>query len=338
MKTHFLPITTIVADFIEDMGFEQKDLDDSLFTKWAIDATKLIHTDEQLCHQIALLDVKNYKAELPDDTKIMCEVAYRIPPKEEEGCGPKSERVIQYLQKTADDCELEINLKCPKCKKFECNGCGSGDVVVDVDRIWEMSNQHIHYSSKFMTVSHFGKGSSTHTPEFQLAKYVDHNWGGIQHLPKCMNLQCDNCTVEYSIKYPNIEVSFEEGELLVSYLGQVLDEEGNIMVPDHPSVIEAITDHITFKYFRKEYNNSKDMADYRAYVDARNSRDASIARARSAIQIPSPQAWMQKAYNSSLYGKMDLAYKDMIERTKKNTRHVGMRKSMTYNKHNRRFR
>lgn len=283
----------MVADFIEDMGFDQKLIDDELYKKWAIDATKLISTDEQLKHNIALLTVKNYKAELPDDIKIVCEVAFKQN-KEEEKCGSKKERIIQYTQSTADDCEIEINLKCPKCHKFECKGCNNhNDVVVDVDRIWEMSNTHYHYSSKFMRVSHFGQGYSAHTDMFRLMRHTTSDWFGVQHMPKCLNLNCPQCVEEYSIQFPNIEVSFEEGELLISYLGQMTDENGDIMVPNHPSVIEAISEHLHFKHFKRDYAISKRMEDYRAYVDARQHRDQAIGRARSAMQIPSFQDWTQ---------------------------------------------
>lgn len=292
MKVGFLPIESAIGDFLFDNDVSENKIDEELLKKWAVDAVKMISTDEQLHHRISLLDVNNYKVELPDGFKILCEVAYRLEP--EKNCGTKYQQLTKFAQRTPDGCELEINLKCPKCYKTECEGCGGDSIVVDVDRVWELANSYYNHSTRFMTdsgVKTFGRGEypSFYSDKFLLLKPASTSWFQLsKQLPDCANVHCQECSQSYMIEHPNIELSFEKGEILLAYLSTPVDSEGNNLVPDHVDAIEAVTSHILHKMCKMEWIKDKsDRAKYLAYKDTKLERDEAVGRARSALQIPS---------------------------------------------------
>lgn len=311
MRVDYVPITEVIKDFVEDNDSTEVEIDEELLKKWALNVIELINTDQQLVHKIGLFDVRNYKVKKPEDFSMVCEVAYRLEPVKQT-CS-RQEQIVQWVQGTDSDCELEINVVCPKCKKTGCTECGQNTAIVDVDRIWEQSNAFLHHINKYSTVSRFGRGKSVYDPNFKLLRFAGGDWDGIsRHFPNCMNLQeTENHT--YSFNPPNIELSFEKGEILLSYLAKKTDGKGDLMVPDHPTVYEAVLDYLTYKWHRKIYFKTKRSEDYRAYKDAQQMSEVSIGRSRSALQIPGFQefsAWLRK----NKYYRVNNAYDNLLNK------------------------
>lgn len=299
MKTGYVPLQTSIGQFISDFGIKGEEIDPELFAIWGEDATAEISTDEQLCMRIGILDVDNFKAEKPKDFKILCEIAYRK--EKPQGCGSRREEIVKLTQKVGADCEIDIHIKCPKCKKQECKGCGHPDhqqpIYVETDRIWELANSYYNHSTEFMTnegVQTFGRGrhSSRYSNSFQLMRPADTSWFQLQkHIPNCANVHCQNCEQTYMLNKDAIEVDFKKGELLVSYLATYTDENGNLMIPDHRSAIEAVTLYIGMKYYFRKMMMSNDRNDVVKYQMLKQESDIAIGRARSALQIPDIQSW-----------------------------------------------
>jgi len=316
MKTRYINIKTAIGEFIEDLDLQEKEIDEDLLVRQAEDAVRYFVTDEQTIHKIVILDVHNYKADCPNDFLINCEIAYRL--EKPEGCGTRKQQITKFAQSTAEGCELEISVSCPKCHKTECKGCGQDAVVVEVDRIWEMANSHYYHSTRFMSdrgVQSFGRGEypSVYSDTFQLMKPSTNDWFQIdKHLPDCANVHCQECKETYRFQDPNIEVSFRKGEILLAYLARPTDEDGNLLVPNDHRAFEAIQDYLTMKMCKKEYFSDKEnRAYYIAYKDAKQDWTQSAARARSALQIPSHEDWMAWI-NNNPYNKTDRAYDKRI--------------------------
>ena len=309
MKVEHISIMAAIQDFVEDHDLDETEIDEELLKKWALTVINLIKTDQQLVQKVALLDVRNYKVKSPIDFEMVCEVSYRLDKPDD--CPSNQQQISQWVQGTEEGCELEINIVCPKCHKTGCTECGQNEVVVDVDRIWEQSNAYLNHITKYSRVSRFGQGTSTHTPEFRLLSYAKSGYEGIsRHFPNCMNLK-EQCEHSYSLNLPNIELSFEKGEILLSYLAKQLDENGDLMIPNHELVFEAIVDYLTYKWHRKVYFRSREVKDYRAYKDAQAMSDISIGRARSALQIPGFQEFTAWLKNNKYY-KIDNAYDNLM--------------------------
>ena len=127
-----------------------------------------------------------------------------------------------------------------------------------------------------------------------------------QHIPECLNLSTDS-DIRYSIDNDIIDTNMKEGEILISYLGYKLDEEGSIMIPNHHKVFEAIFFSIEFKYFWMMWRKTADLKYRRVWSDAKSERNQLIGAARSALDIPDYDAfnhwiktvWFQRLPNGA---------------------------------------
>lgn len=313
MKVPYVSIKNAVFDWITDNKLSQEEVDEPLLIKWGVDCVRWCSTQEQLKHRIVILQVNNSRARLPDDFVLLAQAASNVRWEEPCICDqepqpdccsksipnynrlPKSRRedIVQWVQGTLEkDCELEINLKCPTCRKSDCD-CDSPVVEVDVDRIWEMAHPEIYYGH-FTRIGRFGYGpgqnspyASYYTPKFKLMRYATNDYHRLRNiLTDCPNVNCDNCYKEFILDLPYIEVDFGEGEILLSYLGRPLDGDGEIMIPDHPDVIEAIVNHLDYKWYRALWKKTGDRKDREVSTEAMQLREQHIGLAKSELQIP----------------------------------------------------
>lgn len=326
MKTRYVSIKNAVLDWITDNDLGHEEIDEPLLIKWAVDCVRWCSTEEQLKHRIAILQVENSRAKLPDDFEMLCQAASNVIEPEPcdcsqhpkpDCCGHKSrpkhrrvpktrrEDIVQWVQGTLEkECELEINLVCPTCHKTSCN-CETPIVEVNVDRIWEMANPQIYYSH-FTRMGKVGNGpglnspyASYYTPKFTLMNYSSNDFFNLKHiLTDCPNVDCRNCHKEFLLDLPYIEVDFGEGEILLSYLGKPLDGDGEIMIPDHPDIFEAITNHLDYKWYRMQWKKTKDSAARAISQEAMALREQHISYAKSALEVPEFQqfkSWMESS-------------------------------------------
>lgn len=304
----YVPITNAVQDFIQDNDLPHEEVEEQLLIKWAVDALRMVYTPRQFKHKIALLPVINSRAELPADFEIIGQAAANEYPYEycdckndpDNECCNRSTRthgsstnpgrredVIQWVQGTREpNCDIEINLVCDNCGSSQCE-CDSNTIVVDVDRTWELSHPEYYYSHH-NRVGRFGYGPSAlsgyyRNPEskFQLMRYASNDFHKLKYLiGECPNVDCTQCVHEFVINLPYIEVDFERGEVLISYLASVSDENGDPMMPDNPNVHAAIFWHLTSKWYWKK----NDMAKFQT---AQVMRDDNIRIAKSTLEFPS---------------------------------------------------
>lgn len=311
MHNSYVTKENIISDFVSDY---EVDLKEGLLHKWIDDITEQVCPDTTFINKVGFVDVKGFKAMKPKDIELVCEVAYRLDcPKDK--TLQRRERVSQWVQQTDEGCEIEINLKCPTCHKTDCNGCGKACpdfVEVDVSRIWELNNPFHNYMSKFGRVGSFGRGQSVYTPEFKLLKFKeDKAWRGLaKHLGECSNITCD-CEDSYYFTPSTIETTFKEGQLLLSYMARPSDDQGNLLIPDDPVIIEAVVDYLLYKTERKNYHKTREAKDYRAYMDAERVHYASLGRARSKLQMPSFESWSEWL-SKNRYHKIDSAYDNLL--------------------------
>lgn len=218
---------------------------------------------------------------------------------------PKSRRedIIQWTQSAfQEECDLEINLICPTCKTSNCS-CSSPVVEVDVDRIWEQAHPEIYYRN-YNKIGRVGYGpgpgspSSFYNPKFKLMRYALNNYFNVQNIvTHCPNVDCTNCTHEFMLNLPYIEVDFKRGEVLISYLGTQMDDHGDLLVPDHPSVFAALNYHLQYKWFNRLYLRSSDPSAGQKAQAAMQKREQEIGMANSALNMPDFSqfySWMEQ--------------------------------------------
>lgn len=252
------------------------------------DALDRILTAEQLTQKIVLLPVENYKVELPDDFKYVDQAAYR------ETCDYTNQTRIEVSQLTqkilGTDCHLEVNVKCPTCGDHNPCTCKAAIVTVDVDRIFEMNNPQLtmgymnHFAGYGKAGSHNGK--SKYHPEFRLMRTTCSSFFNVPyHISECVNINLD-CNVEYLIEPPNMIINMKEGEVLLSYFGIKLDEEGYRMMPDDPTVIKAVTYSLVERYLYQKYIQTLGRAEERAWQLNNQMMEKWISRAKHRMSLP----------------------------------------------------
>lgn len=62
------------------------------------------------------------------------------------------------------------------------------------------------------------------------------------------------CRDEYGVDGEDLILSFREGQIAISYFGPPIDKDGNIMIPDHETFIQAAISYIRYKKLGKKYD------------------------------------------------------------------------------------
>lgn len=308
-KVDYVSIHTVKPDFYEDNGLVQKNIDESLLIKWATDEVSDWNLDTQKTQSIAWLTVRNYKFELPNNTYKILEIAYKQD-KSNESCGIKGVQITEWANDTLG-CEVTSQVNC----KDECDGCGDHalkDVVIDVTRNWEITHPEIYYD-KYVKVGRFGYGNSIYSPKWKLLSATTNDFFGMNmHLPGCANLYCRECPESYRINGRTVETSFEKGEVLVSYLGTPVDENGDVMIPNHRDAFEAILQHLTYKWFHRQYVRYRKPSDKQISMEAMQLRDQARIRVMSRLGTPSADEFGAFWYKNK-WSKMDSAYSNLMK-------------------------
>lgn len=294
MDLEFISIKTVLEDYVDYSG-EELQIPESIVLKTANDTLSKILTGENLDMRIVKLDVKNHEAILPKGFRSVVQCLYRdATPKK-----VRREQVIEWSQNLYNDdgCKLKINLECPECHNESCD-CNSDVVVVNVDRLWQDSHPE-YYASKRYLYNYGRIGEPNHNPcyDFKIMRRSKNNFFATQyHIPGCVNTSFDDPShAEYEISLPKIVTSIKDGEILLSYMSTVLDDEGYNMIPNHPRVLEAIFYAIEERMMWKDLRKTGDPKFRELFLIAEKKKNESISLARSAIQVPSYDSWMEFA-------------------------------------------
>jgi len=292
MLVDYIPLRLIIDEWIEDNPFEGTNVPISQVYRWAYDVIKYFMVVDTSKYKVTLINVReNGTADLPEDIHKISSVAYRIFDKNIGKCC-NIEKVVEYTQKTCEkDCDLKIRVDCKGCGKPSCE-CGNSVLEVDVSKIWEMQNPWYDVSSKFAKPydSNMFNYLSKHKYKFQQIAHTAKDYFGAKQEIGC-STECRNIPTYrvQSNRLIELDIYPKKGEvieLLISYLGKRLDENGNPIVPDHPDVKEAIQSHLSYKFFSKMGLAEKDpYYDNKALMHY-NLSAAAIGRARAAISIP----------------------------------------------------
>lgn len=297
MKTNFVPIETVIDEYIDLTDYKGR-LEKNVLLKWAQDVIHKLEVEDSLTHKIALLDIKDYQARVPDDFAKITQVALRTPQERK----VRRYEIVEWTQKVLDGsgCEFTITMDCPKCKSPDCS-CASPEVVIDVDRMWEMN----HPETKYGHMPHFvrtggwvnegGPHASPYHPEFVILRAAQHNFFNADHYVRgCLNLDkklMADMPYEFLYEPPYLRINAKEGQLLFSYLAKRTGASGYLMVPNHPYVFESITWYIEEKMLYRQYRKTGDPAHLRASQYALQQKEVAMGRAREVLGTPDFQSW-----------------------------------------------
>ena len=338
MKLKYLNVSSIIEDIKSFRDYE--DLTVPQIKKYASEFVRKVETCEQFEHKVALLNVVDNTASLPDDHAMLLQVAYR------DGKPPKPRRRIELTEWIANaydgsGCSYKITKECPNCHETECS-CNGQYVTIDVDDLWrqqhpEYQYMHMDWLYRWGGMNKDNIPTSSYNPEFRLIRYRQHNYSNADyHIGGCMNLDkklMSHCEIEYSIHNGIIKLNREDGELLIAYMAHETDEEGYRLIPDIPEMIEGIQwyieEKISYKEFRKGRYivNQKNNVDFSAHSHAHQMRIKIQAVIEEKLQMPSHTAWMaflnnnwkrRIPNNNNFFGRMNSftpdSYESMMDR------------------------
>ena len=300
MKVPYISIRAAISDYI-DFARPEEEINETLLLKLANDAVSLITTDDQLDHKVALLEVKNNQATLPDDFRKVIQAAYRL-----SDARPRlKEEIIQWTQHALDEsgCSIDLTLNCPDCFSTQTDSCSDCDynqsepfIVIDVDRNYErlhpeMYTKHMKHFYTYRNLNE--RDGCIYHPEFRLMGSKTNNFGNLDyHIPGCLNLGLDT-SVEYEINIPTITVNFQRGQILLAYMGLKMDENGYRLIPNTTRVFNAINWYIEERMHYTSYKRTGDNKYLNLWRISKQEADSAIHRAKSELRMPEYDSFMR---------------------------------------------
>lgn len=286
----YIPLESIVSDWLSTTGHEGF-YDTFLILKSAQDETQKLVRGDQVKEYVTLLTVEDYTSVLPKNFHAVVQAAYNIFP--HKPC-LKSE-VVEFSKPvygTDKACEMKIRLDCDTCSPNKCN-CNRPFIEIDANDMWLRAHpEHVYGSSRhfysYTNLTEYPgyKHSSLH-PQFRLMGVKSGSFHNLNyHISECLNLNLDT-DISYDIDIPNIVVNFKEGQILLSYFGHRIDEQGRLLIPNLPEAIEAITLYIESREAFREYRRSKKPADRIYYAEVKREYEIAHNKARAILERPS---------------------------------------------------
>jgi len=336
----YLPIESILEEYNTHSGGIGSKYDEEQKLKYADDAIRKAIPTNQLDYIVELLYVTDYKVRLPNNLKVINQIAFRSVN------GPKPERrvkrteLIQWTQGAFDGtgCDYVITKECPRClKKGDACDCRTQGVVIDVDRIWDINHPQMRYKHLSHLHKYGGIGNETnwvptsmYNSEFQIMKPANHNFfAADSYIPGCLNLNqklLANQTVEYKTSNGVLTTNMKEGDIILSYMGERVDENGWHLIPDDPDVFSLVNFWLDSVFLSREARIEESSFKYRLAQDADIKRLAKLREVREKFDQPSfdecmvflDNMWKRNVPRDNPHNEMNMHRKDTYHRVMKN--------------------
>lgn len=297
MTTEFVPIQTAIDEYL-DLTDAKGRLDKNAMLKTANDIVTKLSSPFQYIHKIALLPIEDYRVSLPGDFQSVIQVAFKL--EDTNKCVRRNE-IVEWTQKTFDGsgCEYKITLECPKCHKVDCD-CNSPEVVIDLDRAWELAHPqfkyaHMKHMYRYGGIVNDGLAVSPYHPEFIIIRYATHNFfNADKHVKGCLNLNSKllaKCPIEYNLEGNSLNINYREGTILLSYFAVKVDDSGYRYIPNIPEVFEAIKWGIEAQMAYREFKKTKNQLDFQTHTYAESRYQEKFGKAKNKLEMPSFQSW-----------------------------------------------
>lgn len=257
----YITVNSIVSDYIDLSGVTDNK-DKSLYKKWADFLVSKMPYLDHYEHHIKFDFVKDYQCEKPAGFNQMIQLAFSP----ERNIKVTRTEVVEWTQQLHDgsSCQLVISMECDKCHEVQCK-CDSPEIIVDVDRMWELNHPEYKYGHMAWYYRHGGLGNdnvpiSPYHSGFKLIRPSKSAWFNADlYIKGCLNFNkhCNNTMEEFIIDENTIRFNVPEGRVVMSYFSIPVDSEGYRKVPNVPELIEAITWFIEERVNYREYKKTR---------------------------------------------------------------------------------
>lgn len=333
----YLPLVSIkpiILEALEDFNMSDSASDMQLLIRWATDAARMVEGQHSLRHKLVHLIVQDYRTSMPTDFSMLQQVVARVE-KYDKSCSRKT-RLSQFAMPSGtDEFDFEVRIICNRCGTSECN-CEDKIVELDLDTAYRRSNPTAYAKGYYRSGVVGMGGDNPRDFGWQILKYAKGDFFRSSHfLTDCPNLVNPTSNNRFAIELPNLVVDFPDGEIILSYLARPTDEERNIMIHDHPDLIEGVKSHLKMKiadrlYQQSLFSNEKNPNLYRAAkADALQERETAFRHYRGAVNVPDFKEfkeWVDTVYKQRMVdhnwdenanyhqGNRDSAYDNFLKR------------------------
>lgn len=256
MSIGTVPYTSIDRIFAKiqrdyDLDFAEGDV-----IEWTAEALEAIGAVKQYEEAVCFIEVKNHQIQLPKGLHAIIQIARNncyIPTEKVTGLCPKD--VVNSISPGTDDNPIaDPGPNCPIV--IDCNGQPLQEYDLAYYRpYFDLKWLHGEWCDSYL-----------YTGCFKPVRLTDHTFfNSIVCQETESNVIYQNAKDEYTIiagEY--VRFNFKEGQVAISYLRQVVDEQtGYPLIPDHYSYTTAITSYIIYKMMGRNYYNNRQGSDNR---------------------------------------------------------------------------
>lgn len=256
--------------------------------------------------KVASFKISNFGVALPDDFDDVVQILYRVKPKS----SLKRYEVVEWAQKCfGTDCKLKITKECPSCHMSETCNCGIPSVILQADVNWRELHGYERYShSKFYKEGRvIGEGGGKKkSNDWEILHRTTNNFN---NLKSDLNNDCRYPDTtergEYDIRDRRLITSFKSGEILMSYLGNELDDDGYYMIPNHPDAINAVVYSIMASDALRMYTKTQTQSTRVYWSDMTQLADLTLKKAISKLNFTPYdvlKATLKKNWNQVITG------------------------------------
>jgi len=287
----FISLKTALAEYHSNT-FSKDEISEDNILQWAADCLELIGNYRQYANNLTVLEVKDYKARLPLDFIAAELLLYQASTE----CNETALALTEIVSTIDSNCKVT----CKDC-------CGQGLVETDAQPYLSQNYPWFGYSKVVLTSNMF---DNKKFPYLKPMKLNDKS-AARYHLNDCVNLRNDDITdhVDYTIRDGKIITTKKTGNIILFYLGQVVDEDGYPKIPNVIEYINAINYYVMYKLAWAEYSADKTQTSRLYFLDAKKMSSDAIARCITVMNTPTweefkviSEQWRSRIPQVNLYG------------------------------------
>jgi hypothetical protein len=241
--TPYVSVNKILAKLRRDLGSTQE-INESDAIEWAAEALQAIGAITLYEEAVALIEVENHQAYLPNGLHAIVQIANNLCWDDVKKCGLCPSDIISIVEESESDVPIPVAL--------DCNGQPINAYELAYYRpFFDLRDETGYFTSSYLFNNCFS-----------VVRLANHSFFNslvckFDEQEKLYN-EASGFSEYTIVNGDTLRLSFERGQIVLSYVRQQVDEDGYPMIPDHYSYTTAITKYIIMKMMEREFYAGRD--------------------------------------------------------------------------------
>lgn len=297
-----ISIRTFIQEYLDRTDIQAEDINESRLLSFVARESERFISEKTTRHVVGLKKLKNNNISIPKGTHKLIEIAYCAKDLiKENDRGNYYDEIKSFTEKTYGDCEIKVEVSCPKCMKKEC-ACDTEFFELKVGQEWAQANLErmywdIPYYNGVHGITKGGYMQSPYHPSFFVVNPSGHKFFGADYYlgatASIQNKLLGNFPLEYKVERNNIRLNVESGTVLISFLQQYTDEEGFPLIVNDVEVFEALFWSVEAKMLYRDMRKNPNL--YNASMSAKQLGEKHMARALEKVNAITYKEWKMLA-------------------------------------------